>query len=129
MQIFRLIVAFIVAPFAGPIIGVIVGSNAMSISESLVFLYIFTYTSIGILRYFAWVPTIVIAIPVYVLMRRQGWLGWWQIMLAWGVAQAVPAIVAAVILPGSGVFILTSFIEGAMDGALFRLIAGPSPAR
>jgi ABC-type tungstate transport system substrate-binding protein len=129
MQIFRLIVAFIVAPFAGPIIGVIVGSNAMSISESLVFLYIFTYTSIGILRYFAWVPTIVITIPVYVLMRRQGWLGWWQIMLAWGVAQSVPAIVAAVIVPGSGVFILTSFIEGAMDGALFRLIAGPSPAR
>jgi ABC-type tungstate transport system substrate-binding protein len=38
----------------------------------LIFLDWFTYTSIGILRYF--------------LMRRQGWLGWWQLMLMWGVA-------------------------------------------
>lgn len=129
MQIVRLIVAFLVAPFAGPIIGLIVGSNAMTISDSLISLYMFTYTSVGILRYFAWVPTLVLSIPAYLLMRRKGWLGWWQIMLAWGAIQAVPAIIAAAIIPGSGVFILTSFIEGALDGAAFRLIAGKQPTR
>jgi ABC-type tungstate transport system substrate-binding protein len=101
----------------------------MTISESLTFLYFFTYTSIGILRYFAWVPTLVISIPAYLLMRRKNWLGWWQFMLAWGAIQAIPAIIAAAIIPGSGVFILTSFVEGALDGVAFRLIAGKQPTR
>jgi ABC-type tungstate transport system substrate-binding protein len=125
MQIVRLIVAFLVAPFAGPIIGLVVGSNAPTISYSLIFLYWFTYTSIGILRYFAWIPALVISIPVYLLMRRKGWLGWWQLVLMWGVAQALPAVAAAFILPDSSVFILTSFVEGALGGAVFWIIAGP----
>ena len=129
MQIFRLLVAFLVAPLAGPIIGALVGSNAMAVSDSLVFLYLFTYTSIAILRYFAWVLTIALSVPAYLLLRRKRWLGWWQIMLAWGMVQALPAIVFAAIVPDSGVFILTSFVEGALDGAVFRLIAGRAPAR
>ena len=129
MQFIRLLVAFLVAPLAGPIIGLIVGSNAITISDSLTFLYFFTYTSIGILRYFAWVPTLVLSIPANLLMRRKDWLGWWQIMLVWGTIQAVPAIIAATIIPGSGVFILTSFVEGALDGIAFRMIAGRQPTR
>ena len=129
MSIFRLLAAFVVAPFVGPIIGAIVGGSVTTLSDSLVFLYFFTYTSIGILRYFAWVPAFVLSIPVYFLLRRWGWLGWWQLMLAFGVLQALPAVVAAIIVPGSGVFILTCFVEGVLDGAAFRLIAGPARPR
>jgi len=124
MQVLRLLAAFIIAPFIGPIIGVAAGDSAMTLSDALVFLYFFTYTSIGILRYFAWLPTLVLSIPMYFVMRRQCQVGWWQLMLAFGVLQALPAVAIAALDPGSGVFNLTCFVEGTLDGAAFRLIAG-----
>ena len=124
MQIFRLLAAFILAPFVGPVIAVIVVGSVMAVSDSLVSLYVFTYTSIAILRYFGWALTIALSIPVYLLLRRMGWLGWWQFMLAWGAAQALPAVVLAALFPGSSVFVVTSFVEGTVGGAAFRLIAG-----
>jgi hypothetical protein len=124
MQIFRLLAAFLVAPFAGPAIGALVGNYASGLSESLVSLYFFVYTSIGIVRYFAWILTLALMIPAYILMRRRGWLDWWQIILAWAVAQSLPMIVVAALLPDGGIFIVTGFVEGALDGVAFTLIAG-----
>ena len=49
---------FIVAPFVGPLLGVLVGTYLSDLREWLNPLYFFTYTSIGILRYFAWIPTL-----------------------------------------------------------------------
>ncbi|MFI5001907.1 MAG: hypothetical protein ACHQK9_18660 [Reyranellales bacterium] len=124
MQIFRLLAAFLVGPFVGPAIGALVGNFVSGLSESLVSLYFFVYTSIGIVRYFAWILTLALMIPAYFLMRRRGWLDWWQIILAWAVAQSLPMIVVAALLPDSSIFILTGFVEGALDGLGFRLIAG-----
>lgn len=124
MQIFRLLAAFILAPFVGPVIAAIVVGSAMAVSDSLVFLYVFTYTSIAILHYFGWTLTIALSIPVYLLLHRMGWLGWWQFMIAWGAVQALPAIVVAALIPDSFAFVVTSFVEGTVSGAAFRLIAG-----
>jgi hypothetical protein len=133
MRTFRLLMAFIIAPFAGPLIGIVIGSNAANISDALTSLYLFTYTSIGILRYFGWALTLLLMVPIYLLMRRFGWSHWWQIVLAWAVVQSLPAIVALFVFPGVAVFLVTCFVEGAVDGVIFRLIAGhpqhPWPAR